>query len=73
MTEESDPALGRSQRRLLRRIFNGRTEPIVVDGQPFLTFKAASRFLLALTPDAREQAFVQMRSAAVRLSGGADA
>jgi len=54
--------LGRSQRRLLRRIYNGRTVPIMVDGQPFLTYKEASRYLLSLTPDAREEAYAEMRS-----------
>ena len=49
---------------MLRRIYNGRTAPIIVDGQPFLTYKEASRYLLALTPDAREKAYAEMRNGA---------
>lgn len=54
--------LGRPQRRLLRRIFNGRTVPLVADGRPFLTYKEASRYLLSLPTEAREQAYAQLRS-----------
>jgi hypothetical protein len=64
ITEERDQSLGRSDRRLLRRIYNGRTVPIIVDGRPFLLYKEASRFLLSLTPDARERAYAEMRSGA---------
>lgn len=53
--------LDRAQRRLLRRIYNGRRTPILIDGTPLLTFREASRFLLALSPDARETAYAQMR------------
>lgn len=69
ITEELDQSLGRSQRRLLRRIYNGRTVPIIVDEQPFLTYKEASRYLLSLTPDAREKAYAEMRSGAANGSG----
>ena len=56
--------MGRSQRRLLRRIYNHRTAPIIVDGQPFLTYKEASSYLLSLTPEAREKAYAEMKSSA---------
>lgn len=62
--EEHDQALDRSQRRLLRRIYNGRTVPVVADGRSFLTYKEAARYLLSLTPDAREKAYAEMRSCA---------
>ena len=61
---ETEAALGRPQRRLLRRIYNGRTVPIMVDGKPFLTFREASRYLLALVPEEREAAYQQMRAQA---------
>ncbi len=65
ISDDSDPSLGRTERRLLRRIFNGRTVPIITDGRPFLTYKEASRYLLSLPNDAREQAYAQIsRSAA---------
>lgn len=59
-TTEDELALSRPQRRLLRRIYNGRTVPIVVDGTPFLTFKDASRYLRSLSPEAREVAYGAM-------------
>jgi len=49
---------------LLRRIYNGRTVPIIVYGQPFLTYKEASRYLLSLTLDVREKAYAEMRNSA---------
>lgn len=57
----SDTGLTRPQRRLLRRLYNGRTEPIRVDGKEFLTFRDASRHLLALADDAREAAYLEMK------------
>lgn len=64
MTAAPEEALGRAERRLLRRIFNGRTVPIVADGRPFLTYKDASRYLLSLAPEARGPALAQMKSGA---------
>jgi hypothetical protein len=64
MSENLDQSLGRTQRRLLRRIYNGRTVPIIADGRPFLTFQEASRYLLSLTPEARDKAYEDMRSGA---------
>ncbi|WP_062343540.1 hypothetical protein [Novosphingobium sp. CCH12-A3] len=61
---EVGASLTRPQRRLLRRIYNGRAVPIVVDGKPFLTFKEASRYLLTLSPEAREAAYLEMRGQA---------
>jgi hypothetical protein len=49
---------------LLRRIYNGRTVPIIVDDQPFLTYKEASRYLLSLTADSRDKAYAEMRNSA---------
>lgn len=70
MNDEPEAALGRTERRFLRRIFNGRTVPIVADGQRFLTYKEASRYLLSLPPDARDAAYAQMKSEALAGSGG---
>ena len=64
ITEECDQSLDRSQRRLLRRIYNGRTVPIIVDGEPFLTYKETNRYLLSLPLDAREKAYAEMRNSA---------
>ncbi|WP_404479611.1 hypothetical protein [Novosphingobium sp. BL-52-GroH] len=64
MTEDDEPWPGRPQRRLLRRIYNGRTVPLVVDGIAFLTYKEASRYLQSLAPQARETAYLAMRDAA---------
>ncbi|MDF2638860.1 MAG: hypothetical protein K0R64_1844 [Novosphingobium lindaniclasticum] len=54
-------ALSRPQRRLLKRIYNGRTAPIIADDLPFLTFKDASRYLLSLPEDARDSAYAEMK------------
>ncbi|MEG3181494.1 hypothetical protein [Sphingomonas sp. LT1P40] len=57
----SEP-LDRAQRRLLRRLYNGRTVPIVVDGQSFATYRAATGYLLSLTTEARDAAYAQMKA-----------
>lgn len=64
LSQTQAETLTRPQRRLLRRIYNGRTVPIVVDEMPFLTFKEASRYLLTLSPEARETAYGEMRKQA---------
>lgn len=64
VAEENDPGLTRTQNRLLRRIYNGRTIAIVADGNPFLTYKDAVRYLRSLTPQAREAAYAQMKAQA---------
>ncbi len=57
---EDDPALSRTQRRALRRIYNGRTVPIVVGGRPFLTFREARVWLVSLPADERDAACAEM-------------
>lgn len=66
MTEAESSALTRPQRRLLRRIFNGRVVPIVADGWSFLTFKEASRYLEGLSPEARDAAYAEMKAQAAQ-------
>jgi len=61
MSDEESQALSRPQRRLLRRIYNGRTVPIMADGKPFLTYKAAKQYLVALSPEARDAAYLDMK------------
>ncbi len=61
---DDDAGLNRTQRRFLRRLYNGRSVPIIADGQPFLTYKEASRYLSALAPEARDAAYAQMRTQA---------
>ncbi|HEX7874073.1 MAG TPA: hypothetical protein VF475_14255 [Sphingobium sp.] len=65
MTQDEDSALSRPQRRLLRRIYNGRTTPLIADEIPFLTYKDAARYLLSLTADARDAAYAQMKAGAL--------
>ena len=61
ITEETEQSLTRTQRRLLRRIYNGRSIPIIADGTPFLTYKDASRYLESLAPQARDAAYAEMK------------
>jgi hypothetical protein len=61
---EEDQSLSRLQRRSLRRIYNGRSIPIVVDGKPFLTYKEASQYLQSLAPQARDAAYAEMKEKA---------
>jgi len=63
-SEDDGSSLSRTQRRLLRRIYNGRSIPIVADGKPFLTYKDASRYLQALEPPARDAAYAEMKKQA---------
>lgn len=64
MLDEDSQSLSRPQRRLLCRIYNGRTAPIIADGRPFLTYKAAREYLLSLPPEARDAAYVAMKDQA---------
>lgn len=64
MAEAESSALTRPQRRLLRRIFNGRVVPIMADGRSFLTFKEASRYLEGLSPEGRDAAYAEMKAQA---------
>ena len=57
---EDDQVLSRAPRRALRRIYNGRTVPIVVDGRPFLTFREARDWLQSLPVAARDAACAAM-------------
>ena len=66
--DDDTPLLSRPQRRLLRRIFNGRTVPLEVDGRPFLTFKEASRHLQALDVEARDAAYATFKALALAQS-----
>ncbi len=66
MTEAESSALTRPQRRLLRRIFNGRVVPLEADGQSFLTFKEASRYLEELSPEARDAAYAALKAQAAQ-------
>ncbi|MBV1687741.1 hypothetical protein KRR38_08650 [Novosphingobium sp. G106] len=64
MAEEDKKSLTRQQRRLLRRIYNGRMAPIFADGKPFLSFKDASQYLLSIAPEARAAAYLEMKNQA---------
>lgn len=64
MSDDEETGLARPQRRLLRRIFNGRIVPIVADEKTFLTYKDATRYLQSLPPEAREAAYLAMKTAA---------
>lgn len=64
VTPEDSAALTRAQIRLLRRLYNGRTVPIVADGKSFLTFKEANFYLRSLSPQARDAAYAEMKSQA---------
>ncbi|RYD41367.1 MAG: hypothetical protein EOP83_33990 [Verrucomicrobiaceae bacterium] len=66
MEEAEDQSLSRPQRRMLRRIFNGRTTPVVADGRSFLTYKDAARHLQSLPAEAREMAYGELRENAKR-------
>ena len=66
MQEVEDQSLSRPQRRLLRRIFNGRTTPVATAGGSFLTYKEAARYLQALAADTREAAYREIRENAER-------
>lgn len=64
MTGEDDQELSRPQRRSLRRIYNGRSVPVIADGRAFLTYKEARQYLLSLTREARDAAYAEMRGQA---------
>ncbi|MFM2301383.1 MAG: hypothetical protein RLZZ84_1119 [Pseudomonadota bacterium] len=64
VTNEGEPTLTRAQKRFLRRIYNGRSIPIIADGKPFLTYKDASQHLMSLEPQARDAAYAAMKEQA---------
>lgn len=60
--QEADTLLNRTQKRLLRRLYNGRTVPVIADDKPFLTYKEAVRHLNALPPEQRETVYAEMKA-----------
>ena len=64
VTNEDTAGLTRAQRRLLRRMYNGRSVPLMADGKPFLTYKQASLYLQLLAPEARDAAYNAMKQQA---------
>ena len=64
MAEDDDEQLSRAQRRSLRRIYNGRSVPIIADGRAFLTYKDASQYLQSLAGEARDAAYADMKAKA---------
>lgn len=64
VTKEDEAGLTRAQNRLLRRIYNGRSVPITVDGLHFLTYRDASQYLKSLAPQARDAAYAKMKEQA---------
>ena len=64
MTEDDSHELSRPQRRLLKRIYNGRTIPIMADDRAFLTYKDAAQYLQSLPTDDRDAAYEVMKAAA---------
>lgn len=59
---EAPAELDRAQRRFLKRLYNGRTLPVMVDGRAFLTYREASRYLLTLHGEARAAAYAGMKA-----------
>ncbi|WP_292929387.1 hypothetical protein [Novosphingobium sp. PASSN1] len=49
---------------MLRRICNGRTVPLLLDEQAFLTYREASRYVLSLPPEARDAAVLALKRSA---------
>lgn len=64
VTQEEDSGFSRAQNRLLRRIYNGRSVPILADGRSFLTYKEASAYLRSLPPQTRDAAYAEMKEQA---------
>lgn len=64
VTQEDAAALTRAQNRLLRRLYNGRTVPIIADGKSFLTYREACAYLRSLPEQARDAAYAEMKSQA---------
>jgi hypothetical protein len=64
IVEAEGDDLSRPQKRLLKRLYNGRTVPVMADERPFLRYKDAARYLLSLDLDARAAAYAQMKAQA---------
>lgn len=73
VTNEVDALLTRAQNRFLRRIYNGRTVPIIADGRPFLTYREACQYLRSLTPQARDAVYAEMKEQAKSSRKGPEA
>jgi hypothetical protein len=54
--------LDRPQRRLLRRLYNGREKPIIADGHSFLTYKEATKYLEGLAIEMRDAVIADMKA-----------
>lgn len=54
--------LNRPQKRLLKRLYNARTVPVIADDRPFLSYRDALRYLLSLSGEPREAAYAQMKA-----------
>ena len=63
-TDGGEEALARPQRRLLRRIFNGRMEPLLVGDLSFRAYRDAAAYLLSLPLEARDAAYAAIKAAA---------
>jgi hypothetical protein len=61
-TVEAHPDLSRPQKRMLKRLYNARTVPILVDDRAFLTYRDAARYLLSLPAEPREAAYAVMKA-----------
>ncbi|MFC3441686.1 hypothetical protein ACFOKF_10910 [Sphingobium rhizovicinum] len=59
---EGNSDLSRPQKRMLKRLYNARTVPILVDDRAFLAYRDAARYLLSLPVDAREAAYAVMKA-----------
>lgn len=59
--EQADD-LSRPQKRLLKRLYNARTVPVMADERPFLHYRDALRYLLSLAGEARDAAYAQMKA-----------
>lgn len=73
VTQEDGAVLTRAQNRLLRRLYNGRSVPIIADGKSFLTYRDASLYLQSLPPQARDAAYAEMKSQAKSPRRGTEA
>lgn len=64
MAEADEDALARPQRRLLKRVFNGRTAPLVAGGLSFRVYRDAATYLLSLPREDRDAAYETLKAAA---------
>lgn len=62
--DAADEKLGRTQRRHLRRIFHGRSKPVLIDDQKLLTYQQVKQFLATRAPDQRDAAYERIKSLA---------